>query len=125
MRLCPARVAPLLLEGSSGPGALLSSTQLRALSPAGAALLASASRDRLIHVLNVDRGYKLEQTLDDHSSAITAVKFAGSCSSVPVVLPFSVFSTSLAVRAPIPALFVPIFHCRWQRGALAGVPSLE
>ncbi|XP_035170208.1 WD repeat-containing protein 62-like, partial [Oxyura jamaicensis] len=44
----------------------------------GVALLASASRDRLIHVLNVDRGYRLEQTLDDHSSAITAVKFAGS-----------------------------------------------
>ncbi|XP_074872743.1 WD repeat-containing protein 62 isoform X2 [Carettochelys insculpta] len=44
----------------------------------GMALLASASRDRLIHVLNVDRSYKLEQTLDDHSSAITAVKFAGN-----------------------------------------------
>lgn len=43
----------------------------------GVALLASASRDRLIHVLNVGKGYKLEQTLDDHSSAITAVKFAG------------------------------------------------
>ncbi|XP_074423339.1 WD repeat-containing protein 62 [Larus michahellis] len=43
----------------------------------GAALLASASRDRLIHVLNVDKNYKLEQTLDDHSSAITSVKFAG------------------------------------------------
>ncbi|XP_074876966.1 WD repeat-containing protein 62 [Buteo buteo] len=44
----------------------------------GAALLASASRDRLIHVLNVDKNYKLEQTLDDHSSAITSVKFAGN-----------------------------------------------
>ncbi|XP_074990528.1 WD repeat-containing protein 62 isoform X2 [Calonectris borealis] len=44
----------------------------------GVALLASASRDRLIHVLNVDKNYKLEQTLDDHSSAITAVKFAGN-----------------------------------------------
>uniref|UniRef100_A0A8C3FGS3 WD repeat domain 62 n=1 Tax=Chrysemys picta bellii TaxID=8478 RepID=A0A8C3FGS3_CHRPI len=44
----------------------------------GMALLASASRDRLIHVLNVDKNYKLEQTLDDHSSAITAVKFAGN-----------------------------------------------
>ncbi|XP_048357979.1 WD repeat-containing protein 62 isoform X2 [Sphaerodactylus townsendi] len=43
----------------------------------GMALLASASRDRLIHVLNVEKNYKLEQTLDDHSSAITAVKFAG------------------------------------------------
>uniref|UniRef100_A0A8C8R7I4 WD repeat domain 62 n=1 Tax=Pelusios castaneus TaxID=367368 RepID=A0A8C8R7I4_9SAUR len=44
----------------------------------GMALLASASRDRLIHVLNVDKNYKLEQTLDDHSSAITAIKFAGN-----------------------------------------------
>ncbi|XP_061452382.1 WD repeat-containing protein 62 isoform X2 [Rhineura floridana] len=44
----------------------------------GMALLASASRDKLIHVLNVRRNYKLEQTLDDHSSAITAVKFAGN-----------------------------------------------
>lgn len=40
-------------------------------------LLASASRDRLIHVLNVEKNYNLEQTLDDHSSSITAVKFAG------------------------------------------------
>ncbi|XP_042653178.1 WD repeat-containing protein 62 isoform X2 [Tyto alba] len=44
----------------------------------GAALLASASRDRLIHILNVDNNYKLEQTLDDHSSAITSVKFGGN-----------------------------------------------
>ncbi|XP_010287996.1 PREDICTED: WD repeat-containing protein 62, partial [Phaethon lepturus] len=44
----------------------------------GAALLASASRDRLIHILNIDKNYKLEQTLDDHSSAITSVKFAGN-----------------------------------------------
>uniref|UniRef100_A0A8D0GZ97 WD repeat domain 62 n=1 Tax=Sphenodon punctatus TaxID=8508 RepID=A0A8D0GZ97_SPHPU len=44
----------------------------------GVALLASASRDRLIHVLNVDKNYKLEQTLDDHSSAITAIKFTGN-----------------------------------------------
>ncbi|XP_067317150.1 WD repeat-containing protein 62 [Anolis sagrei] len=44
----------------------------------GMSLLASASRDRLIHVLNVEKNYKLEQTLDDHSSAITAVKFTGS-----------------------------------------------
>lgn len=40
-------------------------------------LLASASRDRLIHVLNVEKNYNLEQTLDDHSSSITAIKFAG------------------------------------------------
>ncbi|XP_063108702.1 WD repeat-containing protein 62 isoform X3 [Cavia porcellus] len=44
----------------------------------GLTLLASASRDRLIHVLNVEKNYHLEQTLDDHSSSITAVKFAGN-----------------------------------------------
>uniref|UniRef100_A0A8C3VWC9 WD repeat-containing protein 62 n=1 Tax=Catagonus wagneri TaxID=51154 RepID=A0A8C3VWC9_9CETA len=44
----------------------------------GLTLLASASRDRLIHVLNVEKNYNLEQTLDDHSSSITAVKFTGS-----------------------------------------------
>lgn len=43
------------------------------------ALLASASRDRLIHVLNVEKNYNLEQTLDDHSSSITAIKFTGEC----------------------------------------------
>lgn len=43
----------------------------------GVTLLASASRDRLIHVLNVEKNYNLEQTLDDHSSSITAIKFAG------------------------------------------------
>ncbi|ERE43136.1 mitogen-activated protein kinase-binding protein 1 isoform 3, partial [Cricetulus griseus] len=42
----------------------------------GVTLLASASRDRLIHVLNVEKNYNLEQTLDDHSSSITAIKFA-------------------------------------------------
>lgn len=53
----------------------------------GLTLLASASRDRLIHVLNVEKNYNLEQTLDDHSSSITAIKFAGesfpSCSARP------------------------------------------
>ncbi|KAM6395767.1 WD repeat-containing protein 62 [Rhynochetos jubatus] len=43
----------------------------------GAALLASASRDRLIHILNIRKNYQLEQTLDDHSSAITSVRFGG------------------------------------------------
>ncbi|XP_024227098.1 mitogen-activated protein kinase-binding protein 1 isoform X9 [Bombus impatiens] len=38
-------------------------------------LLASASRDRLIHVFSVDQGYNFLQTLDDHSSSITAVRF--------------------------------------------------
>ncbi|XP_065343968.1 mitogen-activated protein kinase-binding protein 1 isoform X2 [Cloeon dipterum] len=37
--------------------------------------LSSASRDRLIHVFNADDNYSFLQTLDDHSSSITAVKF--------------------------------------------------
>jgi len=38
-------------------------------------LLASASRDRLVHIFDIDHDYGLVQTLDDHSSAITAVRF--------------------------------------------------
>lgn len=41
-------------------------------------LLASASRDRLIHVFDVLQGYSIMQTLDDHSSSITSVRFIGS-----------------------------------------------
>ncbi|XP_054743438.1 uncharacterized protein LOC129248047 isoform X4 [Anastrepha obliqua] len=41
-------------------------------------LLASASRDRLIHVFDVSQDYLLLQTLDDHSSSITSIKFVGS-----------------------------------------------
>ncbi|XP_012941670.1 mitogen-activated protein kinase-binding protein 1 isoform X2 [Aplysia californica] len=38
-------------------------------------LLATASRDRLIHVFDVEQNYGLLQTLGDHSSSITAVRF--------------------------------------------------
>lgn len=44
----------------------------------GVKLLASASRDRLIHVFNLEKNYSLEQTLNDHSASITAVKFTGN-----------------------------------------------
>ncbi|CAG5136024.1 unnamed protein product, partial [Candidula unifasciata] len=37
--------------------------------------LATSSRDRLIHVFDVDAHYGLVQTLGDHSSSITAVRF--------------------------------------------------
>ncbi|XP_075692514.1 WD repeat-containing protein 62 isoform X2 [Rhinoderma darwinii] len=51
----------------------------------GVTLLASASRDRLIHILNVDQDYTLVQTLDDHSSSITAVKFAGDADQMHMI----------------------------------------
>ncbi|CAN8009058.1 unnamed protein product [Ixodes pacificus] len=38
-------------------------------------LLASGSRDRFVHVFDVEREYQFQQTLDDHSSSITAVRF--------------------------------------------------
>uniref|UniRef100_A0A5S6QY66 Mitogen-activated protein kinase-binding protein 1 n=1 Tax=Trichuris muris TaxID=70415 RepID=A0A5S6QY66_TRIMR len=44
-------------------------------SPQGSGLLASASRDRLLHLLDANRHYEPVCTVDDHSSSITAVKF--------------------------------------------------
>ncbi|XP_071057236.1 WD repeat-containing protein 62 isoform X2 [Onthophagus taurus] len=41
-------------------------------------LLVSASRDRLIHVFDVSNNYAFLQTLDDHSSSITAVRLLNS-----------------------------------------------
>lgn len=41
-------------------------------------LLASASRDRLIHIFDVEQEYQILQTLDDHSSSITSVKFVSN-----------------------------------------------
>ncbi|OCT68558.1 hypothetical protein XELAEV_18039859mg [Xenopus laevis] len=51
----------------------------------GLNLLASASRDRLIHVLDASKDYSLQQTLDDHSSSITAVKFAANDGKVQMI----------------------------------------
>ncbi|XP_076442511.1 uncharacterized protein LOC143281273 isoform X2 [Babylonia areolata] len=41
----------------------------------GPPILASGSRDRLIHVFDVEQQYGLLQTLDDHSAAIQSVRF--------------------------------------------------
>ncbi|XP_075905756.1 WD repeat-containing protein 62 isoform X3 [Nelusetta ayraudi] len=51
----------------------------------GVKLLASASRDRLIHIFNLEKNYSLEQTLNDHSASITAVKFTGESPDVRMV----------------------------------------
>ncbi|XP_063061845.1 WD repeat-containing protein 62 isoform X2 [Engraulis encrasicolus] len=51
----------------------------------GLCLLASASRDRLIHIFNISNSYTLEQTVYDHSGAITAIKFSGEGSEVNMV----------------------------------------
>ncbi|XP_032085132.1 mitogen-activated protein kinase-binding protein 1 isoform X2 [Thamnophis elegans] len=51
----------------------------------GLKLLASASRDRLIHVLDAEKDYNLQQTLDEHSSSITAVKFAANDGKVRMI----------------------------------------
>ncbi|XP_074484718.1 mitogen-activated protein kinase-binding protein 1-like isoform X1 [Sebastes fasciatus] len=51
----------------------------------GLQLLATASRDRLIHVLDAARDYSLVQTLDEHSSSITAVRFAANEGKVRMI----------------------------------------
>ncbi|XP_054711970.1 mitogen-activated protein kinase-binding protein 1-like [Uloborus diversus] len=38
-------------------------------------LLSSASRDRLIHLFDAQKKYSFAQTLDDHTSSVTAAKF--------------------------------------------------
>lgn len=43
----------------------------------GLCLLASASRDRLIHIFDMESNYNLVQTVYDHSASITAIKFTG------------------------------------------------
>ncbi|XP_056150161.1 mitogen-activated protein kinase-binding protein 1-like [Lampris incognitus] len=48
-------------------------------------LLATASRDRLIHILNAEDDYTLVQTLDEHSSSITAVRFAANDNKVRLI----------------------------------------
>ncbi|MEQ2183034.1 hypothetical protein GOODEAATRI_028512, partial [Goodea atripinnis] len=55
-------------------------------------LLASASRDRLIHVFSLEKNYSLEQTLNDHSASITAVKFTGESPEVRMTADGLVFS---------------------------------
>uniref|UniRef100_A0A3P8UIG2 Mitogen-activated protein kinase-binding protein 1-like n=1 Tax=Cynoglossus semilaevis TaxID=244447 RepID=A0A3P8UIG2_CYNSE len=51
----------------------------------GLKLLATASRDRLIHVLDAEDDYSLLQTLDEHSSSITAVRFAANENTVRLI----------------------------------------
>lgn len=48
-------------------------------------LMASASRDRLLHVFDVKHGYEFLQTLDDHSSSITAVRFLTNQRNIQMV----------------------------------------
>ncbi|MGH0186174.1 UNVERIFIED_CONTAM: hypothetical protein FKN15_020398, partial [Acipenser sinensis] len=65
---------------------LLSLTLLSPVSlSAGLFLLATASRDRLIHVLDAGQDYRLLQTLDEHSSSITAVRFAANEDKVRMI----------------------------------------
>ncbi|CAL8393819.1 unnamed protein product [Gadus morhua 'NCC'] len=51
----------------------------------GLELLASAARDRLIHVFDAGNAYRRLQTLDEHSSSITAVRFAAKENSVRLI----------------------------------------
>lgn len=41
-------------------------------------LLATGSRDRLLHIFDLRNNCQLLQTLDDHSASITSIKFSES-----------------------------------------------
>lgn len=41
----------------------------------GYRLLATSSRDRLIHIFDIEKDFALIQTVDDHASSVTAVRF--------------------------------------------------
>ena len=45
-------------------------------------LMATSSRDRLIHVFKAGPEYSFLQTLDDHSASIPAIKFNGMYSCI-------------------------------------------
>ncbi|KAI8884228.1 WD40 repeat-like protein [Backusella circina FSU 941] len=48
----------------------------------GPCLVATASRDRLLHIFDIRSGFQLVQSLDDHSSSITAVKFSDNATKL-------------------------------------------
>ncbi|XP_061638441.1 WD repeat-containing protein 62 [Phyllopteryx taeniolatus] len=54
-------------------------------SSAGVKLLASAGRDRLVRIFNLDRDFRPEQTIADHSAPVVAVKFAGDGAHIRLV----------------------------------------
>ena len=66
----------------------------------GGMLLASAARDRMIRVFSVVHNhYELLQTLEDHSAAITAVKFCFSSIEKQLYLTSCGFDKSLMLRS--------------------------
>lgn len=66
----------------------------------GSMLLASSARDRTIRVFSVtDNHYELLQTLEDHSAAITAVKFCFSYIEQQLYLTSCGFDKSLMLRS--------------------------
>lgn len=73
--------------------------------------LASSSRDRFIHIFDVNKDYQLIATLDDHSAAITAVRFTHSqlisCSADKSLIFRSISKVNLRrTSSPISVLFV-------------------
>ena len=66
----------------------------------GHKLLASAGRDRLIDVFDVQNNFSFVQTLDDHSASITSIKFNSKLSSSgsDYVYPHAKWNPSLSFK---------------------------
>lgn len=65
-------------------------------------------------MLDAGREYSLQQTLDEHSSSITAVKFAGGGRAIET------YSATYHQYHPYPAL-----HCHLPPTSEKGVPVME
>jgi WD40 repeat protein len=79
--------------------------------------LASSSRDRFVHIFDASKDYQLVTTLDDHSAAITAVRFTFSSVTSNLQLITCSADKSLIFRSiskvrkkKISILHVKIFH---------------
>lgn len=88
----------------------------------GLRLLASASRDRLIHIFNMEKCYSLEQTMYDHSASITAIKFTGGWrqSSVHIASEYTLLLEEgfvlLSIRLFVCLLLMNVYSNAWEGG---------
>ena len=68
--------------------------------------LASSSRDRFVHIFDVTKDYQLVATLDDHSAAITAVRFTYSSITSNLQLISCSADKSLIFRSVTKVIFI-------------------
>ncbi|KAK9765992.1 hypothetical protein K7432_005252 [Basidiobolus ranarum] len=84
-------------------------------------MVATAGRDRLIHVFDANNSFTPIQTLDDHSAAITSLKFTDGGG----VLISSSADKSIIFRKALPQLDTPFFTSYQNHFAKASVYDMD